>query len=215
MENKFISVIMPSLLEPIPGGATDRPGKFMRSTDSFLSNKYPLKELIIISDGCDKTIDICNRRYKNEMKKGIINLIKVPKKSPRQYFVGEIRQIGIDRAKGDLLANLDSDDYFLPHHLYTINATTDLENFDWWYFNHLTKPDNIRDLEYYFDCQPKHGHICTANTIWKNGLDVSWIGADGRQDNWIWNEKLINKYPRCTKIYGLGYVVCHVIVKKS
>lgn len=203
-----ISVIMPSYLGEFPGCAPNRPQKFIRAVDSFLSQNHKDKELIIIADGCPDTEKICHNRYKQALVNNTIRLISLP----HYGFQGLTRQAGIDLSKGEILCNLDSDDTFLPYHLSNIDLN--FKKNDWVYFNHYTQPDNIKDVAYWYDCQLEEGKICNANYAWKKELNVTWIGGDGRQDNKFFTKQLIEKYTNRTKIYGCGYVVKHIQIEE-
>ena len=204
-----ISCIMPSLLEEFPGSAKNRKDKFVRAVDSFLSNTFSNKELIIVSDGCPYTPDLTKRRYSRALKNGEIHLIEIQKKEPREYFVGAIRQQGIEWATGDVLCNLDSDDYFLPNHLHNISCTFDPNKHDWAYFNYVRKLDQLKSVEELVEAKPTLDGLCTVNVVWRKGLDVSWNNCNGRQDNKEFNSQLLEKYPNFTQIYGCGYVVAN------
>lgn len=93
---------MASYLEKYEGSSSNREEKFIRSVDSFLSQDHQSKELIVISDGCQKTIDILRSKYANE---GDINLVKLPK---QPLFSGMVRQQGLLKADGDIISYLDS-----------------------------------------------------------------------------------------------------------
>ncbi|KKR29689.1 MAG: hypothetical protein UT61_C0025G0021 [Candidatus Woesebacteria bacterium GW2011_GWA1_39_8] len=197
---------MPSYLSAFPGSATNRKQKFIRAVDSFLRNSYPEKELIIISDGCHDTIDICKKRYKEAMKSKRINLIELPE---HYGFQGKTRQAGIDAATGDIITQLDSDDFFLYHHLKSIVVNFDTKKYDWVYFNHFIKPDTLDIDGFWYVSQLEEGKICNANYAYKRSLDVTWNNCDGREDNKFFTKQLIDKFPRVCKIYGCGYVVCN------
>lgn len=208
-----ISAIMPSLLIPFPDSAPDREGKFMRAVDSFIKNSHKEKELIIISDGCKKTSQITKARYGKQLKDGTIILVELPEKTPREYFVGGVRQAGIERATGDVICNLDSDDTITPNHLSNIAICFDVKKYEWCYFGHWTKPDNIKGVEYFFDAQPKDTFICNANIAWRRDLDISWADCSGKRDNWAFISRLIEKFPLVQKIHGCGYTVRHILAK--
>lgn len=215
---------MPSYLGDFPGAARHRKQKFVIAVNSFLRQEHKEKELVVISDGCPDTIEICKKNYANELTYGLIVLIELPR---HELFTGSVRQAGIDKATGTILCNLDTDDYFMPAHLSSIAAGFNPDKYDWVYFNHIDKPDELKDIEYssngkrkvgvenYFDCQLTDGNICNANVAWKKGIDISWAGCDGKRDNWTFNRQLINKFPNRKKIYGCGYVITHKLISKA
>lgn len=202
---------MPVLLSHYSGQTKNPRDKFVRAVTSFLNQTFQNKELIIVSDGCKESADICKRKWQKEMRDGLIILVEIPVKEPRELFVGSVRQAGIEWATGDLLANLDSDDTILPNHAHNIMSTFP-ETASWAYFNFYRKLDILKDVEELIDATPDLNGLCTANIVWKKSLDVSWNNCDGRQDNKSFTKQLIEKYPNFTKIYGTGYVVCNAII---
>ena len=86
MKANKISIIMPSYLGDYPMAAKDRELKIHRAIYSVLKQEYENWELIIIADGCNKTVDIINK-YKDNR----IILISVTK----QRIYSDIRNIGI------------------------------------------------------------------------------------------------------------------------
>jgi len=204
---------MPSLLEHFPDCAPNRKVKFIRAVDSFLRQDFRgTSELVIISDGCRDTIDIVNRNYRKELKEEKIILLS---ENRHELFTGTIRQRGIDVARGEVICNLDSDDYLMPQHLSSVARGFCDDVPDWVFWNHRTVPDNLKGVDYYYDCQPELGKICNANIAWRRSLDVKWEGCNGRRDNQAFIIQLIEKYPKRRKIYGCGYVVCHVLISKT
>ena len=55
------SIIMPSYLGDYPNSATDKEDKLIRAIESVLQQTYKNWELIIIADGCDKTINLLKK----------------------------------------------------------------------------------------------------------------------------------------------------------
>ena len=64
-----ISVVMPSFLGDYEidqnKSASNREFKLERAIDSFLMQIHRDSELIIVSDGCEKTCDIVNSKYES------------------------------------------------------------------------------------------------------------------------------------------------------
>ena len=110
-----ISVIMPSYLGEYTGSRKDPEKKFVRAVQSFLENTLLNKELIIVSDGCQSTIDIYESKFK---KYDEISLIQVEKR--KEPWPGELRECGRSLAKYDWITYLDTDDIYLNSHLYLI-----------------------------------------------------------------------------------------------
>ena len=107
-----ISVIMMSYLDEYPSARTNSIPKFKRAIDSFLSQDYEDKELVIVADGCDVTKHIYEKYFRHHEN---VNLIWVEKSKSR--WPGKLRQLGIYYSTGDYIAYLDADDVIMPNHL--------------------------------------------------------------------------------------------------
>lgn len=205
-----VSTIMPSFLGEYPGSASHKNQKFMRAVNSFINCHHDSSELIVASDGCEITIELLEKHFKKELASGLIKLLKLER---HPLFTGEVRQKAIDAATGEILCNLDTDDAFMPHHLHNIANAFNTSKYDWCYFSYNRILDELQGKV--VELIPGDiNDLCTANVIWKRGLDVTWSNCDGRQDNKSFNKQLIEKYPRVTKIYGCGYEVRHALISK-
>jgi len=183
----MITVIMPSFLGYYPGCATNRDVKLRRAINSFLLQG--IGKLIVVSDGCQQTIDIVN-----EFKHESISCLLV-KKQP--IFSGYPRQMGINFATTDWICYLDSDDEFLPGHLKTICDNID-DTVDWLYYDDIliNKPR---------DCIPAFTRIGTSCIAHKRSTNAKWPTGYGH--DWGFITQLGTNYK---KITGAGYVVHHV-----
>ena len=123
-----ISIIMPSYLGEYRGAAKDRPAKFIRAVDSVLEQTVDEWELIIVSDGCDETARIYQGMYRDPR----ISCLKIPK---QEMWSTTVRNIGLERASGEIVAYLDTDDYFGIDHLRIVRDT--FVEGDWGWFNAL------------------------------------------------------------------------------
>ena len=93
-----VSVIMASRLGYYEGSASNREERFIRAVNSFISNSYQNKELIISSDGCH----ITNRLF-DEYYKDYSNIKLIYGDRPENDFMGIVRQRGIDESTGDVI----------------------------------------------------------------------------------------------------------------
>lgn len=95
MMNKKISIIVPMY---------NAEKNIERCVNSILNQTYCNLEIILINDGStDKTEEICNNLIKKD------NRIKYFYK--KNSGVSETRNLGLDKAKGDFISFVDSDDY--------------------------------------------------------------------------------------------------------
>lgn len=101
-KNVMISVVIPTY---------NRGNIIERSINSVLEQTYTNFEIIIVddkSDVSDNTEDVINRINDKRIK-----FIKLS----RKVYGGEARNIGVNNAKGEYIAFLDSDDEWLPNKL--------------------------------------------------------------------------------------------------
>lgn len=125
-----ISVIMQSYLGEYPGSRTHARQKFTRAVNSFLAQTLPLKELIIVSDGCVLTRVIYELVYSTFSN---IKLVTVPDadikrmytttEGGKKCFRGVPRGTGVKHATGDIITYLDTDDIWLPTHLEILHCS--------------------------------------------------------------------------------------------
>lgn len=195
---------MPSYLDYYEGCASNRLIKFTRAIDSFLSNDYLKKELIIVSDGCNKTNEIYNH-YRNKKNIKLIKLDKQP------LFSGNVRQSGLDAATGDYICYLDTDDILTPDHLaLVVSKFKKHKSCDWIYFDDFYKRSFSNSEFGQRNSELKLGSIGTSCIAHKKDMGISWQGFDGYNHDWNFIEKLMKTHKNYIKVEPCGYVVCHV-----
>lgn len=195
-----ISVIMASYLEEYSTGkhksATNREFKFRRAVDSFLKQTFKDAELIIVSDGCQKTSLITKQEY---LKYPQIRLVEIDK---QPLFSGKVRQNGLRVAKGKIICYLDSDDMLGENHLSIINGFNDRE-FVWCYYD-----------DYIFDgfnkrlrrVEPKLNSIGTSSICHRKVSKFEW--QDGYGHDWKSISSILNE--KHYKLATPEYIVCHI-----
>ena len=135
-----ISIVMQSYLGDYTGSRTDSINKFRRAIKSYQNQLYKNCELIIVSDGCNKTQQIYTREFKNDP---TIKFIFVDKKDAptmydiaddnQKYYRGIARRIGASAADGTLVTYMDSDDFLLPEFTFTLLLTYNINTeMNWW-----------------------------------------------------------------------------------
>jgi len=199
-----ISVVMPSYLGEYDGCASNREDKFIRAVESFDKQNYDNKELVIVSDGCEKTVALASA-YISHRDDNKIKLLTLPK---QPLFSGNVRQQGILKATGDLICYLDSDDIFGDGHLLNIVNNYNKDKFDWCYYN-----DVMRIKKTFLstrNAELKHSFIGTSNIAHRKLSKALWKNCDGYGHDWTFIQSLIKNYPNNKKIYGCNYQVCHV-----
>jgi glycosyltransferase involved in cell wall biosynthesis len=202
MLNPKISVIMASYLLNYPGAATNRDKKFVRAVNSFKKQTYQNKELIIVSDGCQLTVELYNRFFANDDN---IKLIQIPK---QQLYSGEMRNAAFKIADGDIISYLDSDDILGKNHLQIIVDGFDLDKFDMVYYDDLMVLDSTFKKFYNRIVEPRWASIGTSSISHKNNINVSW--STGYGHDFIFMMKLASAGLRFKKLErGSEYIVCH------
>jgi glycosyltransferase involved in cell wall biosynthesis len=100
---------MPSVSVVIP--VHNRPDELLLAVASVARQTYAIKEVIIVDDAstCALPVDQLRRLH------GTINLVRLEKNCGASVA----RQTGVDRASGELIAFLDSDDVWLPRKIET------------------------------------------------------------------------------------------------
>ena len=136
-----ISVVMQSYLGEYPGSRKQPELKFVRAVHSFLSQKHDDKELIIVSDGCDKTKELYERLYSHDpriklcylARKNMKRMYEVEKVGDTvvKYYRGMPRRLGCSIAEGDVITYMDSDDIMLPNRLSDLNLMWSRTNVKW------------------------------------------------------------------------------------
>ena len=198
------SVIMPVNLSPYTFGnfksASDPAKKFMRAVSSFIGQSSENAELIIVSDGDALAEQIY---YNLSWEKFNIKLAYIPK---QEKFSGNVRQVGVLLATGDVICYLDHDDMFGDNHLITISETFDIEKYDWVYYNdYLVKSADFSVLEER-DVKPVQSSIGTSSICHKRSCNVVW--GDGYGHDLAMIQKYLLPLPH-RKIPTPEYFVCH------
>lgn len=201
-----ISVIMPCHLGEYTNSAKERALKLNRAIRSFLEQSYNNKELVIVSDGCHKTLDFVKANYSG------IRQIKTYYIQKQELFSGTVRDFGLKIADGNYICYLDSDDMIKPNHLTTIvNGFKSNPNYDWIYFDDYVKFFAIEHLDLTKrNCELTQGSIGVSNISHKNLKEISWEGCNGYGHDFAFVSRLMAQYPNHKKIEGCSYVVCHI-----
>jgi glycosyltransferase involved in cell wall biosynthesis len=198
-----VSTIMASYLGKYDKCASDRSDKFIRAADSWIRQVHPNKELIIVSDGCSKTISLFEKHYERVPNIYLVTLNKQP------MFSGSVRQAGIERATGDIICYLDTDDYITPSHISNIDNRMFEYDYDWCFFSDYLKITN--KLTHQRPVSPHlSGLIGTSNIAHLRSMKSSWEGCDGYGHDYVFVQRLKRESKKYDQIYGCGYVVCHL-----
>ena len=88
----------------------DRPQLMKRAIHCFNSQTYPHKELIVVDDGKMDLSPALKKQVSGEFQ-----YIKLD--STKNFTLGELRNISLDKAEGDFLVQWDDDDWYHPQRL--------------------------------------------------------------------------------------------------
>ena len=212
MHRKYalVSVIMPSYLSEYPNCSKNREQKFIRAVNSFLDNNYKYKELVIVADGCDKTMKIYQKEFKQFHN---IRCYKIEKQSE---FSGAVRDYGLQKAHGNIICYLDTDDVLGTKHIENLVKNFNTKKFDWVYFNDFVRTPDMKELKRHISIEKGSiGTSCIAHRnirkrfFWQK-KHITWLGCDKYNHDFLFIEKLYDNFPNYNKIDGCQYYVCHI-----
>ena len=195
---------MASYLQNYPGSRSNPDKKFIRAVNSFKKQTYQNKELVIVADGCQLTVDLYNKFFSNDEN---IKLIPIPK---QQLYSGEMRNVALQVVDGDIISYLDSDDVLGPNHLQIIVDGFDLEKWDWVYYNDLLVLDSTFKKFYLRVVEPRWASIGTSSISHKNLKELSDLWSEGYGQDFLAMFKMASmglKFKKLDK--NSEYLVCH------
>lgn len=204
------SIIMPSRLADYKGAASNREIKILRAIDSALGQRNVSFELIVVADGCQRTVDIVEGAYSAQ--DFPISIYKIPQ---QPLWSGTPRNTGIDKAKGAWIIYLDIDDMIGPDHLATIDQ--ELRRFPaavWVYFNDflalpISTPEKplFKERACLIDRKGRNG---TANICHQRSVAslVRWDHLPTYEHDWHFIRRLAHQKPY-ERIRTPQYYVCH------
>jgi glycosyltransferase involved in cell wall biosynthesis len=202
-----VSIICPSSLAKRKYQADNPEDKLIRAVTSVLMQDYDDKEVIIIADGCEETINIIQDHFYSGNLPCRLNAISIPKQLP---FSGNVRNAGIEVATGDIICYLDADDYLGSDHVTTI-----VKHFtgQWVWFNDLTL---VKDQFVERECSLKLGFCGTSNIAHSRDMKARWnaVNTYGK-DDWGFIQNLQKECPDGVKIETPSYIVCHIPFKRG
>jgi glycosyltransferase involved in cell wall biosynthesis len=192
------SVVIASYLGDYRTAAKDRDKKIIRAVNSVLVQSFQDFEVIVVADGCQKTIDVMKQITDSRVSTYLIEKSKT--------WSGEPRNFGIEKAQGDFIVYLDIDDLYGRHHLQNIDGG--IGSRDWVWFDDV-RYSSVNDEWYENPCDiriaGKHG---TSNICHKRDLPYRWDHTGYAHDYYF--VKHLKQNNNFAKIQGGEYYVCHV-----
>jgi len=191
------TVVIPSYLGDYRTAAKDRDKKLVRAVNSILTQTFQDFEIIVIADGCEKTVEIMSG-FKDKR----IRTFLTPK---QPAWTGQ-RNKGLDEALGEYIVYLDVDDVFGENHLQ--NISNGLDGYDWVWFNDIRYSPKLEQW-YENKCNIRmigaHG---TSNVCHRASLPYRWDHKGYAHDYYF--IKHLKRNTNFTKIPGGEYYVCHL-----
>lgn len=201
-----ISVIMASFLGMPGRDKLDL--KFKRAVNSFLKQNYEDKELIIVADGCERTMQIYNESFSNENN---IKFIPIPK---QPLYSGIMRNIAYEAAEGEIITYLDADDVIGKNHLNIIQEQFDITAWDAVYYNDYMTLDKDFQKLHIREVEPRYGSIGTSSishkhpSLLKNGQYLRF--STGYGHDWCFMMKIAALGYKFKKLEKMPeYIVAH------
>jgi hypothetical protein len=238
VEKVKISVVMQVNLTDYSGSRSDAVNKFRRAVKSYQNQIYKNCELIIVSDGCNRSHQIYNREFKEDSSIKFIFLDKngaplmYEETDKGKYYRGFPRRAGVGISTGSLITYMDSDDYLLPEFTMTLmliyNAAPDKD----WYINTswydssdhsweesdiLHASDHSKSIEIediggkWTPTQLKPGSIVLTPWLFmhKSTCLTKWRDTIGFSEDTDFNKRLRSEYPNGYPFERPIYVRCH------
>lgn len=190
---------MASYLGEYRGAARNRDKKIIRAINSVLDQTYKDIELIIVSDGCNKTVEIVKNSYLYNDK---VFGYQIPK---QVKWSGVPRNTGIQKATGEWILYLDVDDYLLSTHVEKIMSKVKTDD-SWVWFDDMiaTHEGKVKKRA----CILSLGKCGTSNIAHRKIALWDEKGTYAHDWRFIKNLYAVHRKPR--KILAGEYVVCHI-----
>lgn len=126
--------------------------------DSILNQSYKEFEVILVDDGSpDRCGEICDRYAECDSRIRVIH--------KKNGGLSDARNAGIEIARGEYIAFIDSDDYVTPNYLEMMVSTAEIHNADIVQCQNTLQTDNLGTLKY-----KKPIIYSASNTIFKEYL---------------------------------------------
>lgn len=182
--------------------------KFKRSVNSFLKQTHEDKELIIVADGCEKTMQMYNENFTSYEN---IKIIPIPK---QPLYSGIMRNIAYEVAEGDIITYLDADDVIGKNHLEIIHEQFDTQQYDWIYYNDYMTLDATFQKLHVRVVEPRYASIGTSSISHKHPKllkDGDYLKfSTGYGHDFVFVMKLASLGYKFKKLDKMPeYIVCH------
>lgn len=192
-----VSIIMPSYLGPYKTAAKNREEKIVRAIRSVQAQTIEDWELMIIADGCSKTVGIVTE-IKDER-------VKLHYISKQPLWSGRVRNEGIKESSKEWICYLDIDDAFHPDHIKSMQAGFS-KDIDWfWTDDYAWSGDEFRHRK----CNINKPGSCGTSNIFHRKIAL-WNDRDNYAHDWNFIKNLKRASNKYEYIRGGKYLVCHI-----
>lgn len=193
--------MMASFLGEYPGCAERRDEKFLRAVGSVMRQDWEDKLLVIVSDGCPRTVEL----YRDLMKVADVDNIHLVELPKQPYLSGQVRMAGIAYAKelgAEVICYLDTDDYLEREHLSNIaKGFEEHKRCSWIWYDDRLATGRVRVVTL------ARSRIGTSNIAHRAGVAIRW--GDGYGHDWAAIAGMMGeRNAKCAM--KPGYVVCHI-----
>lgn len=204
-EGLKFSIVMPTYLGEYKTAASNREEKLERAIVSVLDQVHSNWELIVIADGCQKSVDIIKPYIKQDDR---IKGFKIERDS---LWAGAPRNTGIQKATGDFIIYLDADDEYRSVYLDEVAVEIGEPTHDWYIVDDIIygATGYIRRPVKMFEI----GFCGTSNLIHNRNMNVWWPEKGGYAHDYTFINSLRAASSRHKKLKALGYVVQHIPFK--
>jgi len=197
----MISIVMPSYLGQYKRAAKDRDTKILRAISSVTKQCFREWELIIVADGCERTLEIVDPLLSRDERLRLEFIEKAP------LWSGRPRNTGISLAQGKYICYLDIDDIFAPDHLSSM--LPEMDGQDWYWFDDYKFNIKDRNFRHVKRNVNKLGNCGTSNIMHRPHL-AKWNDRDNYAHDWRFIQKLKKASRKYKYIKGGRYLVCHI-----
>lgn len=197
------TIVMQSLIADYPNSASNKEYKFKRAVRSVINQTYQDFELIVIADGCDKTVQVFNDNFELSEKLRLLKQEAKPKIN--STWSSYCRNTGIQEATGDYILYLDIDDFYEPDYLW--NLSESITDKPLYFVDDITLHKEVKQVR---KCNIKRFMCGTSNVIHKpcksRWLEVSRYA----HEDFAFIQSLMTEFSNFEVLNLAGYVVCHI-----
>ena len=202
MDMKF-SVVIQSYLGIYNGAAKNREKKFNAALDSLMLQTYQDFEVVIVSDGCQQTVEIIEERADD------FNNIVGLWVDKQKIWSGLPRNTGIDYSNGEYVIYLDTDDFYGEKYLESLAESIRRDPAEWYHFDDFIW-DKSKSQWKLRKCNiDVYGMCGTSNICHKRTIGAYWPLIGNYKHDWHFINTL-KSLATGKRLELAGYFVGHI-----